>query len=127
MKIKNLKINKRISKKVTSFALVSVLGVTTLTGCGNYDFWDTQYTFNKIIIVNGDSATIVNAKKWTDFDGEQIQIETPEGLVFVSNSDNIYLLDVRNTDVSAEEFAKSLIGEEGRINYLGSETNQKTK
>jgi hypothetical protein len=89
------------------------------------DMWDTQYTFNKIVIVNGDVATIVEVSKWKDYEGEQIQIETTDGLVFVANSDNIYPLDERATNVTPEEFARSLVGADGEVNYLGSA--QKTK
>lgn len=124
MKIKN--INPNIGKKIAAFVLVGTLAVTSLVGCGNMDMWDTQYTFNQVIVINGDVATIVDVKQWGDYDGEQIQFITPEGLVFIANSDNIYPLDTRNSKVSAEEMARSLVGEDGEINYLNPEKN-KTK
>lgn len=125
MKIKN--VNTKIIKRVAAFALVTTLSTVTLTGCGNMDMWDTQYTFNKAVVVNGDVATIVEVKSWTDYDGEQIQIATQDGLVFLVNSDNIYPMDTRNTDITPEDFARSLVGKNGEITYLEEVKNTKTK
>ena len=120
-----LRINEKLVKRAVTFALVGTI-VTTLAGCGNKQIFDTQYTFNKAVIVNGDVATIVELEKWTDYeDGEQIQVKTKDGLVFLANSDNIYPIDERNTDITPEEFARALVGEDGEVNYLG--TTAKTK
>ena len=53
----------------------------TLTGCGNVDIWDTQYTFNKAIIFGDNTATIIEIDQWRDYDGGQYQIKTKDGLI----------------------------------------------
>ena len=125
MKITN--INPKIAKKLAAFAVIATLSTVTLTGCGNMDLLDTQYTFNKAVILHKDNAVIVEIEKWVDYDGEQIQITTKDGLVFLVNSDNVYPLDTRNTDITEEEFARSLIGENGEITYLGENNIKNTK
>ena len=120
-----LRINEKLVKKAVTFALVGTIA-TTLVGCGNKQIIDLQYTFNKAVIVNGDVATIVELKKWTDYEnGEQIQVTTKDGLVFLVNSINIYPLDERKSDITPEEFARALVGEEGEVNYLGSTAKTK--
>lgn len=126
MKLKNLFVTPNAKKKLATAALVVTLTATTLVGCGNKQIIDLQYTFNKAVIVNGDVATIVELKKWTDYeDGEQIQVTTKDGLVFLVNSDNVYPVDERDSSVSVEEFARSLVGEDGEVNYLGKDTKVK--
>ena len=48
-------------------------------------------------------------------------------MVFLVNSDNVYPVDTRNSKVSAEEMARSLVGEDGEVNYLNGENYQKSK
>ena len=62
--------------------LAGNLATATLTGCGNYDMLDTQYTFNKAIIFGEDCVKIIEIEKWVDYDGEQIQITTKDSLFF---------------------------------------------
>ena len=50
-----------------------------LSGCGNYNMVDTTFRFNKAIIFGEDCATIIEIEKWTDYDGEQLQIQTKDG------------------------------------------------
>ena len=126
MKIKN--INPNIRYKIAAFALVGTLAITSLVGCGivsNTDKTKPKVSANKAIILNENCATIVEIEHW-ELMSPAYKIFTIEGLVFYANSDNTYLLDTRNSEISAEEMARSLVGEEGEINYLNSEKN-KTK
>lgn len=46
-----------------------------LTGC-NYEMIDTHYTYNEIICnYDGDRFTL-KVDKWTDYEGEQIQVKS---------------------------------------------------
>ena len=121
MKIKNL----NIRKKAVAMALAGTLTTATLIGCGNMDMWDTQYTFNKAVIINGNIATIVEISKWTDYDGEQLQVTTQDGMVFLTSSIDTKLFDDRNSYMTVEDYAKSFVGEDGEINYLSQ--NMKNK
>lgn len=50
--------------------ILVVLTMVMLTGCGNYDLFDTNYTYNKAIIKLPDSTVVnVDIKQWKDYDG----------------------------------------------------------
>ena len=78
--------------------LVTILAVTTiwgLTGCGNKDLFDTNYTYDRAIIglPNGESVE-VEIKQWKDYeDGEQIQIIAKDGTVYLTSSLNCTLIN----------------------------------
>lgn len=73
---------------------ICILGcsIGVLTGCGNKDLFDTQYTFNYAIIQlqNGD---VVEGKvdSWTDYEGEQLQVRI-NGITYLTNSVNCTLI-----------------------------------
>ena len=70
-----------------------------LTGCGNYDLFDTNYTYNKAIIKLPDSTVVnVDIKQWKDYDGEQIQIISTDGTVYLTNSFNCTLINDTETN-----------------------------
>lgn len=78
--------------------LVTVLAVATifgLTACGNKDMFDTNYTFDRAIIAlpNGEVVE-VEIDKWTDYeDGDQIQIITEDGTVYLTSTLNCTLIN----------------------------------
>lgn len=114
MDIKNLKVN----KKLIALGMLGALGTMTLTGCGNYKIIDMKYTFNKAIIFGDHTATIVEIKKWTDYDGEQIQIQTKDGAFILTSSFDTKLIDDRISNVKAEDIARGIAGEDVVITYL---------
>ena len=60
---------------------------------GNKTAWDTQYTFNKAIIILNDGTKMdIEIEKWKDFDGEQIQIQGKDGKVYLVSSYNTILV-----------------------------------
>ena len=123
MKIKNLK----IKSKVVAMALAGTLASVTLTGC-NATLVDTNYTFNKAIIFGDGTATIIEIKKWADYDGEQFQIITNDGLVIVTSSFDTKLINDNNSSLKAEDVARSIAGEDVHIYYLNENaTNVKIK
>ena len=63
-----------------------------LVGC-NKSVFDTEYSFERAIVYIGGEWKEVEVKKWTDFDdGDQIQIETKDGYVYLVHSTNITLI-----------------------------------
>lgn len=113
MKIKNLKINKKVLSLVAAGAIV-----LSLSGCGNYDMLDTKYDFNKAIIFGENTATIVEIEKWCDYDGEQLQLLTKDGMYIITSSFDTKLIDDKTSKLSAEDIAISIAGEDVIINYL---------
>lgn len=126
MKFNNLNKDK-IKKLGSSVLITATLGTVALglSGC-NATVIDTKMTFNKAIIFSDNNATIVEVKSWTDYDGEQFQIKTPDGITIVTSSYDTKLIDDRNSKISAEDLAKCIMGEDVTINYLNDE-NQKTR
>ena len=118
MKIKNLKFSKNCKTKLAACVLAGTVSATMLTGCGNLDMLDTQYTFNKAIIFGDNTATIVEITQWGDYDGEQFQIKLKNGFVMITSSFDTKLIDDRNSDITAEDLARSIKGEDVEIIYL---------
>lgn len=80
-------------KKIIAIALL-IGSMTVLAGCGNKDFLDTVYTFNKAIISLPDGEIVEGeVQNWTDYaDGDQIQV-TIDGIVYLVHSSNITLIN----------------------------------
>lgn len=76
---------------------VGLMCVALLTGCGNQDIIDTNYTFNKAIITLSPDKTIeVKVKKWSDYEGEQIQIIAEDGTIYLTSTLNCTLINDTN-------------------------------
>lgn len=73
-------------KKIIAIILAGLL-MFGLTACGNRDWVDLNYTYDKAIIqlANGEVVTI-DIRKWSDYDGEQIQIIAEDGTVYLTSS-----------------------------------------
>lgn len=73
--------------------------IVLLGGCGNRTFIDTTYTFNWAQFSLPD-GTVIEGKvvKWTDYDGEQIQLKMEDG--------NIYLVSTYNAVLTTESIDK---------------------
>ena len=71
---------------------VSIVALFVLNSC-NKTIVDTTYTFDKAIINLGEEYITVNVKSWTDYqDGDQIQVTSTEGTVYLVHSSNITLI-----------------------------------
>ena len=85
-----------MKKVILAFILfcVILLGVVgVLTSC-NYDIIDTTYAFDYAYISYGDGTVEkVKIKSWRDYeDGEQIQITSTDGDVYLVSSYNCVLV-----------------------------------
>lgn len=85
-------------KKVLAI-LLAVITLIGLVGCGaasadndkspiyNKDNFDFVRGYNRAIIkLANDEVIEVKVKKWTDYDGEQIQITAEDGTVYLTSS-----------------------------------------
>lgn len=86
--------NKNVIRIVTIILIVImyILGLLFLTGCGNYDTWDTEYTFHKAICNIGGEYKTIEIRQWKDYDGEQIQIIAKDGKTYLVSSFNCTLI-----------------------------------
>lgn len=61
-----------------------------LAGCGNLDMFDMNYTYHYAITRWPDGTVKkIEVEQWSDYEGEQIQIISTDG--------NIYLLSMNST------------------------------
>ena len=67
--------------------------VMLLTGCGNYQAFDFQYTFNYAIIKLQNGEVIEGSiESWRDYEnGEQLQVKV-NGVLYLTNSYNCTLM-----------------------------------
>ena len=73
--------------------LVSLMMFIMLAGCGNKQFFDTTYTFDKAIISLPDGSIVSGqVQSWTDYeDGDQIQVKIGD-TTYLVHSSNIVLI-----------------------------------
>lgn len=82
-----------MKKKILTLTLVSMM-IMGLAGCGNRDMFDTNYTYDRAIISlpNGESVE-VRIKQWRDYkDGDQLQIISEDGTVYLTSTLNCTLI-----------------------------------
>lgn len=80
-----------MKKIIAVFLLILVL--VSLISCGNYDVFDSVYTYDYAIVSFPDgSAKTIEIKKWADYDGEQLQIIAEDGTVYLVSSYNCILV-----------------------------------
>ena len=84
-------------KKILACILILALLALSLCSCDgfNYDVVDTQFKFDKAIVVlpNGERMEIA-LKSWRDYEnGEQLQLTSTDGTVYLVSSYNCILID----------------------------------
>ncbi len=79
-----------MKNKIFKLSIVLLI-IVGLTGC-NKQIFDFDYTFNKAICKIGDETKEIKIKKWTDYDGEQLQITDTNDTVYLVSSINCTLI-----------------------------------
>ncbi len=77
-------------KKLVAIIFMLVL-MLCFTGCGNYQMFDTNYTFTKAYVKIGEEWHDFEIKTWCDYEGEQLQLKLQDGTVLVVHSANCIL------------------------------------
>lgn len=64
-----------------------------LCACGNYDAWDTVYTYDRAIVALADGSIVTGrVQNWTDYeDGDQIQVKI-DGKTYLVHAMNVTLI-----------------------------------
>lgn len=139
MKISNLNITKNMKLRTTALVLAGTLSMTALTGCGNSDVATNVITNDNedytssvsiyAVIVIEDNATILEVKDYSIGSKEppmgsgieRYVMTTTDGSVIYSPFVNTFFFENENTNISVEEFAQSLVGSNGTVNYYGQD------
>lgn len=71
--------------------LISIIfAATLLTGCGNYQVIDINYTFNYAII---EGVGEVKVKSWVDYDdSDMVQVVTEDNVAYYTHGSNVILI-----------------------------------
>ena len=78
--------------KIVSVMVLLIVFLFLITGCGNKDWWDTQYTFKYAYCYYDNTVTSYKLDKWTDFeDGDQLQLELDNGNVILVHASRCML------------------------------------
>lgn len=80
--------------KTIILIVLSLSAIVSLSGCGNKQIFDTTYTFHTALIdtFNGEVMEVEIAG-WRDYDdGDQIQITSKDGTVFLVHSSRCILI-----------------------------------
>lgn len=127
IKVNTTNIKKQKSKKLklSSFLLCGLLSTNLLTGC-NRTIFDTKYGFDKALILGDDTSIIANVINWKDYEGEQLQFVTSDGLIILSSSFDTNCFYGSSTNYSIEKVAKNAISSEEEIYTIGEEQEKTT-
>ena len=81
-------------KKILSVIFLVLVLAIILTACGNQQFIDTTYTFNKAMIAMPDGTIIFgDIASWKDYDDcDQVQVRMKDGKTYYTSSENIVLI-----------------------------------
>ena len=67
--------------------LIAIL-LLVVTGCGNKDMWDTNYTYDRAICDIAGEYQEIEIRQWSDYDGERLQIIAEDGKIYLVSSMN---------------------------------------
>lgn len=123
--ITNIKKQKSKKLKLSSLLLCGLLSTNLLTGC-NRTVFDTKYGFDKALILGDDTSIIANVINWKDYEGEQLQFVTSDGLIILSSSFDTNCFYGSSTNYSIEKVAKNAISSEEEIYTIGEEQEKTT-
>lgn len=82
----------------------------------NKNLVDLNYKFNKAIILNGETVTILSLKGWNDYEDDKIQLILEDGTVILTNIDNVKLIyDKKANEDSVYNYASTLTNDVEKI------------
>ena len=73
--------------------IAGIVIAAALYGCGNFDMFDMNYTFDTAVIRWPDGTVKeIKIKQWRDYEGEQIQIIGKDGKTYLVSMNNAVLI-----------------------------------
>ena len=112
--------NKSLLKRLTTGAVV-LATCATLSGC-NRSIIDTKYGLDKALVVGNDTAITMDVKQWRDYEGEQYQLNTQDGLIMLTASFDTDLFYGHSNTYSTSAFAKNAVSKNGEVYDLAKES-----
>jgi ABC-type glycerol-3-phosphate transport system substrate-binding protein len=78
-------------KKILA-ALILMVMMVTMVGCGNNQIIDTKWSFDTAVITVGNEVKTVKIAKWKDYEGGVVQVVDEDGNVYMTNYTNMVLI-----------------------------------
>lgn len=78
-------------KKILA-ALILMVMMVTMVGCGNTQIIDTKWSFDTAIIAIGKEVKTVKVDKWKDYEGGVVQVIDEDGNVYMTSYTNLVLI-----------------------------------
>lgn len=78
-------------KKILA-ALILMVMMVTMVGCGNVQVIDTKWDFDTAIITVGNEVKTVKVDKWKDYEGGVVQVIDKDGNVYMTSYTNMVLI-----------------------------------
>jgi len=78
-----------------ALALAVIIPIAGIIGphlIGNKEMFDLSYNFDKAIVTCGEERIELEIESWNDYEGEQLQIKTKDGKVYLVSSMNTILI-----------------------------------
>lgn len=109
---KTSKSNSIVKKLVTAGVVLAT--AATISGC-NRSIIDTKYGLDTALISGDDTAITCNITDWRDYEGEQYQLLTDEGLLMLTASFDTDLFYGDSDTYSVDNFAKNSVSPNGEV------------
>lgn len=78
--------------KKTLFAGLLIFAAAAMAGCGNYEFIDTTYEFDRAILSLPNGEILEGeVESWTDYEDDQLQIKI-DGVTYLVHSSDAVLI-----------------------------------
>lgn len=78
-------------KKILA-ALILMVMMVTMVGCGNTQIIDTKWSFDTALITIGEEVKTVEVAKWKDYEGGVVQVVDKDGNVYMTSYTNMVLI-----------------------------------
>lgn len=104
--------------EVASYLSNNVIDLTsdkTTTSSFNRKILDFSNGFSNAIFSNDNSSSAVKINKWTDYEGEQLQLRLETGDVILSSSVMLDLINGGTNKLNASEISKLYVSNNGKI------------
>lgn len=80
-------------------------------------WFDTTYTYDKVIMQEDDHILVANIKQWLDYEDDKIQIILNNDISILRYSTDVKLVATNGNDDAFYNYCLSLVGDENKIFY----------
>lgn len=90
-------------------------------------WFDTTYTYDKVIMQEDDHILVANVKQWADYEDDKIQIILNNDISILRYSTDVKLVATNGNDEAFYNYCLSLVGDEDKIFYYDTPSKSYSK